>query len=458
MMQSKDSSATRPLVRRLAAIGGLVIGTALLVAVATFLFLPAQYLDGYLNRRIVRALEEEAFPAYSVRMSGLHYAVWENRLECDSVRILKSDSAASLSISKFSLTGIARMRLLLHGHLEPDHIASSHLEAQDVVLTFVHSQYELRCARVRLSVPDSLLVIELAEFKPPMNDEQFFAGSKYRNTLFHIVIPECRVTGLAGLGLMQGTDYRARTAHFSDASIFILINKDKPSDYAAPPPLMPNEMLSSIKESLRIDSIRITNGRLMYNERFGAGADPAVLTCDNLQIVASGIGNRAAPGDTAVLLAEGAFMHGGMMTLQMTMPLADSGLTYRYSGALSRTNASVFNSFIEKSDRKRLKTGILHSASFDISVTKGRAIGSTRLAYEDIKIVAINPETGSESGIGNTFISFFANNIKLRTSNLPDKAGAMKIGTVNYARKKDEAIMEFTWLALRSGICDVVGF
>ena len=223
MMHATIITSRSPL-RKIAVISGLAIGAILLIAATTLLFLPARYLDGFLEHRITSALEV-AYPKYSVHLAGLHYAVLENRLACDSIRLQATDSSESFSIAHFSLSGIARVQLLLHGHLAPDHIASSHLEAQDIVLTFVHSQYELRCARVRLSVPDSVLVIELAEFKPPMNDEQFFAGSKYRSTLFHLVIPECRVTGLSSLGLIAGTDYHARSAHLSNPSLFVLITR-----------------------------------------------------------------------------------------------------------------------------------------------------------------------------------------------------------------------------------------
>ena len=54
--------------------------------------------------------------------------------------------------------------------------------------------------------------------------------------------------------------------------------------------------------------------------------------------------------------------------------------------------------------------------------------------------------------------SFVANNITIRTNNLPDKSGAIKIGKVAYARRRDDPFFGFVWFALRSGVGDVVGF
>jgi hypothetical protein len=266
------------------------------------------------------------------------------------------------------------------------------------------------------------------------------------------------VTGLACLGLLDGRSYWARAARLDDVSLSVLINKDKPVNAAVSGSPMPNAMLASIKASFRIDSISIMNGRLTYGERFGIGSAPAVLTCDSLQCLAKGIGNTAEHGDTVVIRAQGLLMNAGVMNVQMSLPIASTELSFQYSGSLSQVDLSAFNPFIEVSEHKRLKTGILHTAVFDVHVIAGRASGSVRAAYKDLKIVAIEDRTGSESGVGNTVVSFFANNIKLRTTNMEGHAGSIKIGAVDYTRKSDETFLEFAWFALRSGISDVVGF
>ena len=54
----------------------------------------------------------------------------------------------------------------------------------------------------------------------------------------------------------------------------ILVNMDKPYDKNSTNPQMPNEVLSSIKEIVKIDSLKIINGRLKYCERFAIGTTP----------------------------------------------------------------------------------------------------------------------------------------------------------------------------------------
>jgi hypothetical protein len=436
---------------------GLAIGASLLVGISLLLFLPYIYLDGFLAHRITRTVEE-VNPGYSVHMAGLHYRILENRLECKAVRIIKSDSTFSCTVAVLFVDGIERTQLLLGKALTADNFASFDVSTEDIVLNFPKSQYELRCERLRISVPDSEIVVDNLELYPSVDDEQFFKRSEFRRTRYRITLPQCRVKGLACLALLQGKSYSARAAQIDSPSLTVLINKDKPANANSSSPRMPNVIFSSIKKSMQINSIRIMNGRLKYGERFAVGAKPALLTFDSMQILAQGPSNSLYHGDTVVIRAEGKFMQSGTMNVFMSIPVASPEFTFHYSGSLSTMGLSTLNPFLEVAEHKRLKTGILHSATFDINVIAGRANGIAHVVYKDLKIVAIEDHTGRESGIANSVVSFLANNIKLRTTNLPDKIGSMKIGEVNYTKKSDEAFLEFAWLALRSGMNDVVGF
>jgi hypothetical protein len=41
---------------------------------------------------------------------------------------------------------------------------------------------------------------------------------------------------------------------------------------------------------------------------------------------------------------------------------------------------------------------------------------------------------------------------------MPNKPGAIKISKRKYKQKRDDLFFRFVWLALRSGVGDVVGF
>jgi hypothetical protein len=441
----------RPSLKRVSAYAGV----AAIVCVLACLFLPGVFINPFFEGRITRACEE-AYPAHTIRIDGLQYDIWTNRLLCGPVSVAAADSTPVFSAARVAVTGVDRLSLLLGGGVTHDGLGGALAEAQDVALVFRQSQHELRCAALRVSAPDSLVTIDGLRYQPTAGDERYFAGSAYRRTRYRLMVPQISVTGLTWM--MPENGCRARAVRIGDASLSVLIDKEKPVNDTAALPSMPAELLASLGGPLYIDSVLFVNGRLEYQERFEAGAVPAVLTWDSVQITAEGIGNTAGRADTAVVLARGILMGAGAASIRMSMPLASPDLSFRYSGSMGGMDLARFNPFLEVSEGLRLKSGTLHSVAFDIDVAAGKATGSVRAAYEDLKIVAIEKGTGSEAGIANTVVSFIANNVSLRTTNSPEASGPLKAGIVKYERNGDDAFLEIAWFALLSGIGDVVGF
>lgn len=443
--------------RKVAAYAGLAVGAIVLVCVLVLLFFPDTYINGYFKNQIVKAFTR-AYPAYSIRIAGVHYNIWKNRIGCDGITLTSNDSTFSCSIGKFSVSGIAWVQILWRGDIASKDLNGTVADAREIVLNFRQSQYELRCARLHVSVPDSEILAEALELHPSVGDDKFFASSKFRRTRFRIVLPQCKVTGADCLGLLQGKTYRARSVKVNDASFDILVNMDTPYNKNSSRPLMPSEGLSWINKNTQVDSLNIINGRLKYAERYIIGAAPAEVTFDSIQLLAEGVTNHAAPGATAVIHWQGKFMKTSTMKILMVIPVASPEISFRYSGSLDLMDATRLNSFLEVGEGLRIKSGILQSATFDVNVTAGRAGGTVRVMYKDLSIAFRNSRTGSEKGAYNRISSYIANAMEIRRTNMPDKSGSMKIGEVKYTRKRDDTFLQLVWFSLRSGLGDVVGF
>jgi len=458
-MQNKhpptDGQMLSPLKR--ASSAGFAVGALVLICVLVLLLFPDPLVNRFIKPRIIKAFAE-AYPAYSIRIADMNYSVVKNRVGFDSVVLSAVDSTFSSTIGPFSVSGIGWMHLLWGGSLAPNDFANSVIDAHDIVLNFPQEQYELRCGFLRVSVPDSEVAVEGLKLHPPGEDEQFFAGSKFRKTRFRLVVPHARVMGVACLELLEGKNYRARSAHIHDAFLDALINKDKPFPQDTSSPRMPNEILSSIKGTLQVATLSIMNGRLEYGERFAVGAKPALITVDSIQILAEGIANHGDRGAAIVIHAQGIFMKAGTMNVHISLPVASPEFSFQYSGSLSRMDLSALNPFLETAEQMRIKAGVLQAATYEIKVVSGSASGNVRAVYRDLTFAAINKHTGSEKGFFDGIASFIANNFKFRGTNVPDKSGSIKIGEVKYTRKRVELFTEFAWFALRSGVGDVVGF
>jgi hypothetical protein len=433
------------------------VGIILLLFVLIFFFFPQTYLDGYLKNRVIDAFAK-AYPEYSLKIADVNYNIFKNRIECDSILLTKIDSTFSCRISAFSVDRIGWIKLLREKNISPNSIAEADLDAEGIVLNFKQSQNQIICGHLHLSVPDSVIVADSLDFHPLITDEQFFAESKFRNTRYRFVIPKISVNGLVYSGLLYGDTYRARSINIRDFLVDILVNMDKPWDTKGPSPLMPNEGLSSIKDTIRVDSLQIINSRLKYYERYAVGAKAASVTFDKMQALAEGIVNHTGRRDTIVIHAQGNFMNTSVMKLFMLIPLGSPQFSFSYSGSLRKMEASSLNKFLEIAEHHRIKSGTLESASFKINVNSGHATGYVRAEYNNLSVALLNKNTGSENGIFDRISSFFAKIFIIRGNNMPDKSGSLKIGVVKFTRKPDEPFTQFIWFALRSGVGNVVGF
>jgi hypothetical protein len=415
-----------------------------------------------LNRFIKPEVEEafaRAYPAYSVRIAEMDYSLVRNRFSFEAVAVSAVsavDAVSSGSIGTFSVSGMNWKHLLWGGTLGPEDFAMTKVRAEEIVLLSPESPYEFRCKRLAVSVPDSAMTVEGLKVHPLGDDEQFFAKSKFRETRMRLVVPYAGLTGLACLELLQGSSYRARSAHVHNPFFDFLVNKDKFNVKEPSSPLMPNEVLSSFKGILRIDSLRVMNGGVKYSERFEVGRTPAVITFDSLQVSAEGLSNHGGPGAMFVIHAKGNIADAGKMNVLMSIPIASPKCSFQYSGSLGKMDLTAFNSFVEVSDQMRIKAGVLEGVTFEINVDSGYAGGNVRGIYRDLTFASINKQTGSEKGLANGITTFVANSFMVRGAN-PDATGSMKIGVVKYLRARDDPFIRFAWFALRTGALDVVG-
>jgi hypothetical protein len=441
---------------KIASYAGFVVIAIVLVCVLALLLFPDPLVNRFIKPRITKAFAE-AYPAYSIRIADMNYNFFKNRFGFDSVALRTVDGTFSSHMG-LSVSGIHWRHLLWGGSLGPNDFANSVVEAQDITLNLTQSHYKLRCKRLRVSVPDSEMVAESLKVHPQAGDDEFFGESKFRKTRLSIVAPHCSVMGLACLELLQGKSYRARSVHIHDALLDILVNKYNPDSRDTSGPFMPNEILSSIKKTLQVDSLSFMNGSLKYGEGFVLGAKPAFVTFDNMQVLAEGIANHGGRAAVLVIHAQAKFVNAGTMKVLMRIPVASPDFSFHYSGSLSKMDLSPLNSMLEISDQMRIKTGVLQEATFDVNVVAGRASGTLRGVYNDLTLAAIDKNTGSEKGFSNGIKSFIANKFKILKTNVPNKSGSMKIGEVKYTRQPDDPFIQFAWFALRTAVRDVVGF
>jgi hypothetical protein len=435
------------------AVGSLL---ALILAVALCLTVfGGAILNGYGKSRIERTFAESR-PGHTLEIGQLQYAIRGNRLIAQAISIRSTRS--TLTVERIALSGARWLQLVWGSRPMADVFAAASLDATQLVAEFHEAQYEIRCERFEASVATSELVAQNCQLWPLVDDGDFFAARPHRTTRYRLVLPECRISGLDYDSLLRGASYHARSIHLSGPSFDALVNRDKPSAPLRNQQLMVHEALAAIPNPMRVDNLVVTNARLAYCERLVEGADPAVLTFGEVSLSAIGIVNGNDPSASIELHARGNLMDAGPMEVRMSIPVAPPNFSLQYSGSLGRMELPRLDPFLSVSERLRIRSGLAREAAFEIQVTDGVARGYVHGIYDRLKIAVLDEETGKESGVVNRAASLFINVVKIRDSNSPHTRGPTKVGEVNYTRKPEDKFLQYLWVALRSGVLDVISY
>ena len=439
--------------RRVSAYAGISLGVLILAVALVILVFGGAILDGYGKRKLER-LFAEAHPGSVLRIGQLAYSIRSNLLVAQSVTL--SATNANLKIDRVSLSGV-RWSLLLREKAAPaDVLAKASLDATNLDVQFPESRYGIRCARLWASVPASELIAEATELRALLGEEAFFAASHDRTTWFHVVVPECRVSGVVYGQLLQGKSYRASSVHISGPTFEALVNRDKPLAPFVKSPLMVHQALAAIPQPLQLDSLTVTNGNLKYCERLVEGADPGVLTVSKINLSAEGIANRGEGSAAIKLRAQGDLMDTATLKVLLSIPITPPDFSLHYSGSLTKMDLTRLNAFLEIAEHLQIKSGVAQWASFDINVTAGQARGRVRGIYENLEIAMLDKRTGSAESFDHRVSSFLANVLKIRNANGPDHLRSMKEGEVSYTKRPSDQFQQFLWFALRTGVLDII--
>jgi hypothetical protein len=432
-----------------------VIGGIIIFCVLIFTFIPDPFINILLKGRITKAITE-AYPEDSIHLGYMHYNVWKNRLGCDSITFTTKNYKFSVPI--ISVSGISFLNVLLNKDFTAETLSSLKIDAQNIVVNFRNSQNELKLERIHISIPDSEMVCDSLRYYSLLNEEQFFAKSKFRQTRFRIDVQQIQIKSLDCVSLFRGTNFSAKNVNIHEGFADILVNMDKPYDMNSANPKMPNEVFASIKDIVNLDSIIIKNGRLKYSERFAVNSKPGIVSINKINVAAGEIAKQTSNSDTTIIRGEGFLMNSTKMKLYMAIPLKSKDFSLKYSGSLARMDVTELNSFIEPGEHQRIKTGILESASFNVNVNSGHASGTLHAEYKDLTIDVINKNTGSDKGFFDRVSSLFSKIFIIRGSNMREEDGSIKTGEIKYIREPEDYFFQYIWFAVRNGIADVVGF
>ena len=315
------------------------------------------------------------------------------------------------------------------------------------------------------SLSDSALEVRGVAYAP-VSDSAFARSQPYRRTLIKAAVGRIAVQGLDVGAMVLGEGWRARRAQLDSLRLDVFSDRRRPPNLGRAPRRTPQRWIADLARSVRIDSVLIRDGEIVYREQRARHPQPGVMTFARLEAVAVNVrhvvGQRRA-AEPMTLHATAYLQNAGRLDAQFVAPLDAPTFDMTFRGTLGPMPATGFNAFIHETSPLRLAKGRIVEIAFDAMVANGVARGTVTPRYHDLTVEVTGRGSKGILGTGGVIgdaargiATLVGNLTELRSDNPDDSATAPRIGPINHTFTSRETLPAFLWASIRDGLFAVV--
>lgn len=302
---------------------------------------------------------------------------------------------------------------------------------------------------INISSKESLIQVSKLEYKPYDSIEEYFRDKEFQSECFTINVNDLIVRSINFSSLVKEKFIQVGKISASNFYFDVVTDMRLPSKKEAPPE-MPAELLQSLGYKISINKI-LANGNVYHRDIHPYFNEYAKIFFTNVKCEINNFTNFG--NDKCTMKASGNLQDATRLTVDLSIDLTQPRTLLSYSGQLGGMDAQKLNSHVIIEEKVEITSGIIESASYNVTIIDSVAIVSIKPIYHDLSMKVIDEKDKMEK----KFQTFLANYVKLRKNN-PAEGKEPVTGKVEYVRKRNDAFLDFVWQAILSGLGDVVGF
>jgi Domain of Unknown Function (DUF748) len=309
---------------------------------------------------------------------------------------------------------------------------------------------EIAIAGLDAGLSDSTLRLAAAKHEPAIPEDEWVSRVKVRRDRIRFELDSLRARGVAYRDFVTAGDVRIRALELEGARLDVLSDKRIPR---GPPSRhrTPQQVAAAPGLGLRLDSIAISRGSIVYREREPKRKRAGTVTFDSVR--ATILDLHLPAGERPLKIwARTRLMNAGVLSAEATVPLDAPDFRYQLAGRLGSMPAAAFNRFLTQNESFEFESGRVVSITFRQTARRGRATTTMTPRYHDLSV-----ETpGDGGGLVGEVKEFIADALVVRSRN-PDEDGD-NLRTARTVRRYDPAQSwpQFLWFNLRDGLNKVL--
>lgn len=218
-------------------------------------------------------------------------------------------------------------------------------------------------------------------------------------------------------------------------------NKKYPFDRTEKFPL-PMETFRSLRLAIEVDTIKLRNGTIVYEELPNEGFHNAQIKFDGVKAKITAVANRSYENypDHATIEASGRVMKSGAIKAVFKLPL-DPKKRYSAEGSINNLPLEELNPLLKDIAFVQVTSGRMDNLQFQFQYDDESSQGQVHFDYENLRIQSLNKDAGQNVNILKTILV----NVAVKNDKTLD-------GDIDVKRFKRKAVFHLWTMSLLDGI------
>jgi hypothetical protein len=313
--------------------------------------------------------------------------------------------------------------------------------------------YSISISGIGFNVDDTTLTLDQFRLIPKYSKEEYNQQIQYNNDWFSIETEKVVLNGLSLSEIEKSESIDLNSVVIYKPDIKIYRDKRLPDAPFKKKKLITG-MVKSIPLNIDIDTLKVLDGKLVYEEILDLTDKPGKIFFDPLFLTAYNVTNDSsfiAQNAHLQIDLKGRIMGKSDLKAKLDFHLDRNDEYFTAKGNLKAISGTAFNAMIESLLLVEIQSGDVHSAAFDFSANDDISNGSLDLIYENLKVNVLKHKQPDRRSTAWTWIA----NGFVDKNNLPDHP-KYRTGIIRFERRKDKAIVNFLWNSVKTGIISTV--
>jgi len=210
-----------------------------------------------------------------------------------------------------------------------------------------------------------------------------------------------------------------------------------------------SKMLRELPFSLTVDSLKISDGSIKYEERVKVENMGGSINFENLEAAISNVGNTYKTPDKTRLKITSTFMDKTPISVDWSFDVQNKSDQFLFKAEVGALHANKMNTFTEPNLKVRLE-GNTNKTYFTVDGNNDTSTTDIKINYSDFKVTVLQKD-GTKK---NKFLSTVANIFISKDSE--KKGEYYKEGTAGATRDKTKSVFNFLWISVKNALTNAM--